>query len=44
MVAAEYTALGPSIKIADLMAKETNNYSYIYPVIRVSCLNHVDIS
>jgi hypothetical protein len=36
MVAAEYAALNPSIKIADLVAKEKENYNYIYPVVRVS--------
>jgi hypothetical protein len=44
MVAAEYMALNPSIKIADLVAKETDNYNYIYPVVRVSRLNDGNIS
>ena len=39
MVAADYTALDPSIKIVDLVAKERENYNYIYPVVRVSYPN-----
>ncbi|KAN0109460.1 hypothetical protein V8E52_009254 [Russula decolorans] len=34
MVAAEYMALDPLINIADLVAKEMENYNYIYPVSR----------
>jgi len=44
MVAAEYLALDPSIKILKLVAKEVFNYSYIYPVVRVSLPNHGDVS
>ena len=40
MVAAEYMVLDSSIKIADLVAMERDEYNYIYPVARVSCLNH----
>lgn len=36
MVAAEYMALDPLIKIVDLVAKEKDNYNYIYPVAKVS--------
>ena len=39
IVAAEYSALDPSINIADLMVKETKNYSYIQWVKKLSqCL------
>jgi hypothetical protein len=40
---AEYMALDPLIKIADLVAKEMDDYNYIYPVARVSNLNHGDV-
>jgi hypothetical protein len=43
MVAAEYMALDPLINIADLVAKEMENYNYIYPVSRVSCVNRCDL-
>ena len=45
MVAAEYMALDPSIKIAELVAKEKEDYNYIYPVVRVRFHfpNHHDI-
>jgi hypothetical protein len=44
MVAAEYTTLDPSINIAELVAKEKENYNYIYPVVKVSLMNDGDIS
>ena len=43
MVAAEYTVLGLSMNIANVVETETRNYNYIYPVIRVSYLNDGDI-
>jgi hypothetical protein len=36
MVAAEYMALEPSTKIVNLVAKEKENYNYIYPIVKVS--------
>jgi len=42
MVADEYMVLEPS-KIVDLVAKEREYYNYIYPVVRVSDLNHRDV-
>jgi hypothetical protein len=44
MVAAEYTTVDPSVNIADLVAKEKENYNYIYPVVKVSHMNGGDIS
>jgi hypothetical protein len=43
MVAAEYMALDSSSEIADLVAYEIDDYHYIYPVARVSRLNHRDV-
>ena len=43
MVVAEYMALEPSINIADVVAREKENYNYIYPVARVSYLKLCDI-
>jgi hypothetical protein len=42
-VAAEYLALQSSTKVAALSAKECEAYNYIYPVVRVSELNHSGI-
>jgi hypothetical protein len=43
VVSAEYLGLDPSIKLVDLVTKETKDYNYIYPVTRVSHLNYCDV-
>lgn len=42
MVAAEYTTLDSAIKIPELVAKEKQNYNYIYPVVKVRLSNYSD--
>jgi hypothetical protein len=43
LVAAEYSALQSPNQVAELSAKEHDSYNYIYPVARVSLLDHSGI-